>query len=107
MTRSQGTKTNDELLGCVRCGNCCRVAGFLTPKYRRMKSDRQGKKDYTCRYFKEPNECVIYEDRPDVCRVSKQTPFIAIKQRSFCDYFKNCNNNPDINEVIKLLVGTK
>ena len=45
---------------CQRCGNCCRVV-FDAP----------------CRYFREPNVCVIYDKRPSECRTFPITGFGA------------------------------
>ena len=53
---------------CSKCGACCRNIGLMGG----AKYGLPVKKDGSCGNLIN-NECSIYEDRPDVCRVDKMT----------------------------------
>lgn len=40
---------------------------------------------YHCQFLKQPNECLIYEDRPSLCRSFPESPMDAIPRE--CGYF--------------------
>jgi len=51
---------------CSSCGACCRLVGLIADKYDLpLKEDKM-----TCAYLID-NQCSIYEDRPDCCRVEE------------------------------------
>jgi len=52
---------------CTQCGLCCRNV-CLAEQTRHL--DRG---DGTCRHYSDPDKnCLIYETRPDICRVDRQ-----------------------------------
>lgn len=57
---------------CIKCGACCRRVG-LSDLTRGL--DRG---DGTCKHFDvETNLCLIYANRPDVCRVDESYPMFS------------------------------
>ena len=52
-----------EGFACVRCGACCKKAGYRISKFDRG--------DGACKHLTNDNLCGIYEDRPSVCRVNE------------------------------------
>ena len=50
---------------CSKCGACCRRAHMIDDFPEPLKPDG------SCVHLKDNNECAIYKDRPDVCRIGK------------------------------------
>lgn len=48
---------------CKQCGTCCKMAGLLIKEWDRG--------DGGCKNLKEDNTCLIYNIRPEICRVKK------------------------------------
>ncbi len=78
---------------CDGCGKCCQ---FVNLSEQTQFLDRG---DGTCRYFdKSSNHCLIYNERPAICRVDKQYQLCYSEQYSWeefiqlnvaiCDYLK-------------------
>lgn len=79
--------------GCTKCGACCRIAG-LTGKV-------PNRGDGGCVYLGEDNECLIYENRPEVCRVDSmyekyKEEGLDMSREEYYDLAgKSCNNLMD------------
>lgn len=68
---------------CDGCGLCCRVVG-LTATYQHL--DRG---DGVCRHLNtKTNECNIYDNRPDICRVDGLYESLFKKYMSLDDYYE-------------------
>jgi len=56
---------------CKKCGSCCKILNTHLPKRKEdqlvIKELNRG--DGICRHLSEDNLCMIYEDRPNICRV--------------------------------------
>ncbi len=61
---------------CTKCGACCRRAALIKTFPQDMVVDG------ACKHFK-GNECEIYANRPDICRISKNQGDMSLD-----DYFK-------------------
>ena len=73
---------------CSSCGACCRAAG-------KMDGAKYGlpiNKDGSCANLK-GNICSIYEDRPDMCKVSKMhnKSILQTKKQYFKEVTKICH----------------
>ncbi len=52
---------------CVRCGLCCRNVGLV------KETQYLDRGDGVCKNYDEQSKgCIIYDDRPDICRVDLQ-----------------------------------
>lgn len=75
----------EEKFNCTGCGACCRLIGHIvfSARYRVEMGERDGvlleaanfpydvKGDGSCSMLDEENKCRVYEDRPDICKVSR------------------------------------
>lgn len=69
---------------CTSCGACCRRAGLLGLMPQR--------EDGACINLDDNNQCMIYETRPDVCRVDVMAEINRHEMNmSTVDYFKLSN----------------
>lgn len=87
---------NDRILHCVRCGQCCKLAGGLVPSMARSPEDS------ICRFFKEPNVCTVYERRPKQCRAAELDTAVVIRQKEVCEYLQG-TDNPDFQKAMEIL----
>ena len=67
---------------CTRCGQCCKNIGGIP----QLKFHHSG--DGVCCFYSERNGCLIYKDRPDVCRIDEGYSKFFSKQLSLDDYYK-------------------
>ncbi len=78
---------------CSSCGACCRLAGLLNG----AKHGLPISKDGSCLHLKD-NKCSIYENRPDICRVSKMTgnKNNVSRKEYYIEATKNCHKLIDL-----------
>lgn len=60
---------------------------------------------YRCRYYSEDNECLIYEDRPELCREFPSSPFAILEENcAFYNWSQECREKYKVlmNELDKL-----
>ena len=50
---------------CNKCGACCRTVGLIE------EAKFLDRGDGTCKYLDKNNLCMIYDFRPEICRVDK------------------------------------
>jgi len=86
---------------CSSCGACCRLAGLIADKYNLpLKKDRM-----TCAHLID-NECSIYNDRPDCCRVDKAAEDSDLtKKEYYIETTKICHkfiDNEELDEKYKI-----
>lgn len=71
---------------CTQCGACCKLAGFA-PDFPREYLTASSQ---ACKFLTGDNLCSIYEDRPDVCRVTDSWA----TQVSACNTLQEYTNTP-------------
>lgn len=82
---------------CTKCGACCRRAGQF-PGFPEPVDE-----DGVCVHLTENNECGIYEDRPDVCRINYVKRFFPhMSEQEYREATrKQCNQWMDADGVDK------
>lgn len=67
---------------CEQCGLCCKHLEMI-PQLKEFDSG-----DGRCIHLMDNNLCAIYENRPDICNVSKMYELVFCKQMSEDEYIK-------------------
>ena len=64
---------------------------------------------YKCRYHSEEKQCLIYEDRPELCRDFPGTPYCILSEKcAYYNWSKECRDRyEDLKEQLELLKKCK
>lgn len=85
---------------CTECGLCCQNIRNIEE----LKSYDLG--NGTCKYFnKLNNQCIIYHDRPNICRVDKMFELVYYKEFTRKEFYienaKACNKLQELYHIDK------
>jgi Fe-S-cluster containining protein len=83
---------------CTQCGCCCRQMGKIIKMG--IEFPYEVDENGVCEMLTEENKCKVYDNRPDICNISKMAYLLSVDEDEFYkENINECNKMMDMTSI--------